>query len=85
MEHIIQVYTNSLNSLPNHMDLLPFCVNSGAPIREQMTLSPEDIIHVQASVKGGLLLPSIPPHILFAAVQDDGPPQTDLEPSGFLM
>ena len=55
----------------------------GPPTKERITTAPGDIISVQASVKGGLLLPSVPPHYLFARVQDVAPPETDLKPTGF--
>lgn len=55
----------------------------GPPTKERVTLAPGDIVNVQASVKGGLLLPSIPPHTLFLRIQDIAPPATDLRPTGF--
>jgi len=45
----------------------------GPPLKSHVTPSPGDIIHVQASVRGGLLLPSIPPHHLFGGVEDAAP------------
>ncbi|MCU0978227.1 MAG: hypothetical protein MUF25_03560 [Pirellulaceae bacterium] len=45
----------------------------GPPTRTQIGPTEGDIITVQAAVKGGLLVPSIPPHHLFLGVQDSEP------------
>jgi len=45
----------------------------GPPTRTQIRPAEGDIITVQAAVKGGLLVPSIPPHHLFLGVQDNEP------------
>ncbi len=55
----------------------------GPPTRERITAAPGDIVSAQVSVKGGLLLPSVPPHYLFVGVQDTAPPPTNLKPTGF--
>ncbi len=55
----------------------------GPPTKEKIATVPGDVISAQMSVKGGLLLPSIPPHYLFGGVQDTAPPMTDLQPTGF--
>lgn len=55
----------------------------GDPLPYRMASTPDDIIHVEASLRGGTLLPSVPNHTVFAAVQDDRPPATDLQPTGF--
>ncbi|MCH7729563.1 MAG: hypothetical protein IH991_24260, partial [Planctomycetes bacterium] len=54
----------------------------GPPTKEQISRAPGDIITVEASLKGGLLLPSVPPHYMFARLQDTAAPQTDLKPKG---
>lgn len=54
----------------------------GPPTRERITPAPGDIINIQASVKGGLFSPTVPPHYLFARVQDVAPPATGLKPAG---
>jgi hypothetical protein len=42
----------------------------GPPTRQMITPAQGDVIAVQAAVRGGLLLPRIPPHYLFLGVQD---------------
>lgn len=55
----------------------------GPPTRVRIRPAEGDVITVQAAVKGGLLVPSIPPHHLFLGVQDNEP-LTDLRTGGFL-
>jgi hypothetical protein len=45
----------------------------GPPTRVRIHPAEGDIVTVQAAVKGGLLVPSIPPHHLFLGVQDNAP------------
>jgi len=45
----------------------------GRPTRVQIQPAEGDVITLQAAVKGGLLVPSIPPHHLFLGVQDTPP------------
>lgn len=42
----------------------------GPPTRQMITTAQGDVVSLQASVKGGLLLPRIPPHQLFVGIQD---------------
>lgn len=55
----------------------------GPPTRQMITPAPGDVISVQAAVRGGALLPQIPPHHLFLSIQD-APPLTALPTSGLL-
>lgn len=55
----------------------------GPPTNERITTAPGDIISFQASVRGGLLSPNVPPHHLFLGIQDSVP-ATDLKPGGLL-
>ncbi len=55
----------------------------GPPTPVRISPAPGDIITAQASVKGGLLSPQVPPHHLFLGVQDSVP-LTDLQATGFL-
>ncbi len=55
----------------------------GPPTRVRIRPAEGDVIAVQAAVKGGLLIPSIPPHHLFLGVQDNEP-LTDLRSGGLL-
>ena len=55
----------------------------GEPTREMITPAPGDVISLQAAVRGGLLLPRIPPHHLFLGIQDL-PPAGEFVPRGFL-
>ncbi len=55
----------------------------GPPTKKQMTPAPGDIVNAQISIRGGLLLPRIPPHTLFVGVQDTAPPPINLRQSGF--
>ena len=42
----------------------------GPPTRAMVTPAAGDVINVQASIRGGLLSPNIPPHHMFLGVQD---------------
>jgi hypothetical protein len=55
----------------------------GPPTRQMVTPAPGDVISVQAVVRGGALLPQIPPHHLFLGIQD-APPLAALPTSGLL-
>jgi hypothetical protein len=55
----------------------------GPPTRQMITTAQGDVVSVQAAVRGGLLLPRIPPHHLFLGIQDI-PPAADLPTSGLL-
>jgi hypothetical protein len=55
----------------------------GEPTRQMITPAAGDVVSVQAAVRGGLLLPQIPPHLLFLGVQDI-PPQGSLGTGGLL-
>lgn len=53
------------------------------PSTDMKIATPKDeLISVQASVRGGLLAPDIPPHQLFAGIRDV-PVETRLQPNGF--
>lgn len=68
--------------------LLPFGEGSlewllsmvGPPMEQEVARSPEDIIRIQASLKGGMSSPGVPTHQVFAAVQDYLDPNLDLQP-----
>jgi hypothetical protein len=55
----------------------------GPPTRQMITASEDDVIAVQAVLRGGLLSPSIPPHHMFLGIQDI-PPLAAVPPSGLL-
>jgi hypothetical protein len=55
----------------------------GPPTRQMVTPARGDVITVQAAVRGGLLVPRIPPHQLFLGIQDI-PPLNSLPTSGLL-
>jgi hypothetical protein len=55
----------------------------GPPSRQMITPAQADIITVQAAVRGGLLLPRIPPHHLFLGIEDM-PPLGQVPTSGLL-
>lgn len=42
----------------------------GPPTRQMMTPAQGDVVSLQASLRGGLLLPRIPPHHMFLGIQD---------------
>ena len=45
----------------------------GPPTRQMITPAQGDVVAVQAAVRGGVLLPRIPPHQLFLGIQDIPP------------
>ena len=53
----------------------------GPPLRKKINTPPGDIISLQASMKGGDLNPQVPPHQVFAGVQDALSPHVKLKPS----
>jgi hypothetical protein len=55
----------------------------GPPTRQMITPAAGDILTVQAAVRGGLLLPRIPPHHLFLGIEDL-PPLGQVPTSGLL-
>ncbi len=56
----------------------------GPPLKHEIAATPNDIIRLQASMKGGLSNPNVPSHQIFAAVQDQLDPNVDLRPTSFL-
>jgi hypothetical protein len=54
----------------------------GPPVTHKVSSVEGDIISVQASLRGGLLSPSVPPHQMFLGIQDTAP-LTNLRPTGF--
>ena len=56
----------------------------GPPLENEVARAPDDIIRLQASVRGGRKNPEIPAHQIFAAVQDRLDPTVDLRPSSFM-
>ena len=56
----------------------------GPPLENEVARAPEDIIRLQASVRGGKSDPTIPAHQIFAAVEDHLDPSVDLRPSSFM-
>ena len=56
----------------------------GEPTMERITGPKEAIIRGQASVRGGLLRPSVPPHQLFLGIIDQVPNIDDLQMTGIL-
>ena len=55
----------------------------GPPTRQMITPAVGDVVAVQAAVRGGLLLPRIPPHQLFLGIQDI-PPLGEVPTSGLM-
>jgi hypothetical protein len=55
----------------------------GPPTRQMISTAQGDVVAVQASLRGGLLLPRIPPHQMFLGIQDVPPPGE--VPTGGLM
>ena len=53
----------------------------GPPLEKQVKTPPGDIASFQASMKGGNMNPQIPPHQVFAGVQDYINPSIDMNPS----
>lgn len=67
---------------PFHEDKYQFLTGMlGPPITSRVTMPEGGIATAQMSVRGGLLFPQVPPHILFAGVQDTIPP-ANLRPQG---
>ena len=56
----------------------------GPPIKQEIAPNPNDIIRLQASMQGGENNPNVPPHQIFAAVQDAVDPKVDLRPTSIL-
>lgn len=56
----------------------------GPATNEMITPAAGDVITMQASVRGGLLLPTVPPHYLFLGVQDMVPMGDVRPPQGLL-
>jgi len=55
----------------------------GPPTRQMITPAQGDVVTVQAAVRGGLLLPRIPPHHLFLGIEDL-PPLGQVPTSGLM-
>jgi hypothetical protein len=55
----------------------------GPPTTDMITPAPGDVINLQASVRGGLLLPAVQPSTMFLGVQDMVP-LSDLPPKGLM-
>ncbi len=53
----------------------------GPPLEHEIAAMPTDIIRLQVSVRGGNVGSNVPPHNIFAAVQDQLDPKVDLRPS----
>jgi hypothetical protein len=56
----------------------------GPPLKHEIARNPNDIIRLQASMQGGRQNPNMPPHQIFAAVQDQLDPNVDLRPTSVL-
>lgn len=56
----------------------------GSPVSQVIVPSSKDIIQLQASLQGGVIGPNMPPHQLFAAIQDDLETTVDLRPVSFV-
>jgi hypothetical protein len=52
----------------------------GDPLQQEVATPPGDIITFQASMRGGTNNPNVPPHQVFAGVQDYVDPNLDLSP-----
>ncbi len=55
----------------------------GAPLNVEVQGTPDDLVRMQLSLKGGLWQRDVPPHQIFAAIQGDVNPDIDLQPSSF--
>jgi len=55
----------------------------GSPVTQRITKTPGDIVWWQASLRGGLISPNTPPHLMFGAIKDQYP-LTDLKPDGLI-
>ena len=53
----------------------------GPPMDQGVRVADEDVVCIQASVRGGLLLPIVPPHRLFVTIQNEAPLPTEGPPS----
>ncbi len=56
----------------------------GPPVTREIAPSPKDIIRLQVSMQGGINNPKVPPHQIFAAVQDELDANVDLRARSFL-
>ena len=56
----------------------------GPPTKTEIKLSPKDVVTLQGSLQGGMLFPNVEPHLVFAAIQNDSLPETDLRPKNVL-
>jgi hypothetical protein len=56
----------------------------GPPLRREVAAAPDDIVRLQASMKGGNQNPEIASHQIFAAVQDRVDPSVSLEPKSIM-
>ncbi len=56
----------------------------GPPLKHEVARTDQDIIRLEASIRGGGSNPDTPPHQVFAAVQDYLDPSIDLRPSSVM-
>ena len=56
----------------------------GPPLKQEIASNPSDVIRFEANMRGGTSGGRVPPHQIFASVQDEVDPTVDLRPSSFL-
>lgn len=56
----------------------------GPPLQYEVDMGPDALISFQASIAGNMFSRTRDPHQIFASVQGDVPPKTDLQPTNFL-
>lgn len=56
----------------------------GPPLQFEVDMGPDALISFQASIAGNMFSRTHEPHQVFASVQGDVPPKTDLQPTSFL-
>ncbi|MEZ6092845.1 MAG: hypothetical protein R3C03_01210 [Pirellulaceae bacterium] len=55
----------------------------GPPLQAEIVGSPDELVRLQLSLKGGVWQRDVPPHQLFAAIDGDVNPDIDLKPASF--
>ena len=83
---------NKLERIVFDAEVLPFgedrykwlLKRMGPPLKQEVRSSPDDIVHFEASLQGGLAGGPAETHHLFGAVQDYLDPNIDLRPKSFL-